>query len=131
MAQIYRAKGNEAPVVYAVDAQRTVAPFNEVTRRNTLFTAITRSRAWVRITGWGDGMDTLAAEIRTVVQEKYQLRFKVPTTEELATIRHIHRERPREVEATVKRTSKVLDEFLEDVERLEDARRRQADGAND
>ncbi len=145
MAQIYRAKGNEAPMVYAVDAQRTVATFNEVTRRNTLFTAITRSRAWVRITGWGEDMDALAEEIRTVVQEKYQLRFKVPTAEELATIRHIHRERPREFEATVKRTSKVLNEFLEAVElgdldfddlpadvreRLEVARRGESNGAN-
>lgn len=51
IAHIFRAKGNEAPMVYAIDAQYAAADFNAVTRRNKLFTAITRSRAWVRIQG--------------------------------------------------------------------------------
>src|SRR5690606_23250168 len=49
IAHIYRAKGNEAPMVYVMDAQYADKERNLVTRRNILFTAITRSRAWVRI----------------------------------------------------------------------------------
>ena len=54
ITHIHRAKGNEAPMVYAIDSQYASLAFNEITRRNTLFTAITRSRAWVRIVGWGE-----------------------------------------------------------------------------
>src|SRR5262249_10642680 len=54
IAGIFRAKGNEAPMVYVADAQYGTGAVNVVTRRNILFTAITRSRAWVRICGWAE-----------------------------------------------------------------------------
>src|SRR5262249_51549550 len=53
---IYRAKGNEAPVVYIMNAEYCYSGFSLPTKRNTLFTAITRSRAWVRVCGIGESM---------------------------------------------------------------------------
>lgn len=49
---IYRAKGNEAGMVYIINAQDcdTVGG-NLGCIRNRLFTAITRSKAWVRVLG--------------------------------------------------------------------------------
>lgn len=82
-------------MVYAVDSQHALSDFNAVTRRNALFTAITRSRAWIRIVGWGKGMPVIAAEAATVVQHEFQLSFTIPTAEELATLWHIHRDRWR------------------------------------
>jgi superfamily I DNA and RNA helicase len=119
IAHIYRAKGNEAPMVYAVDAQRAAQHFNAVTRRNTLFTAITRSRAWVRLTGWGHNMAPIAAEVNTVAAKDFMLSFDVPTAEQLAVLRHIHRDRPPEEEASVKKATRGLAAFLEAVERGE------------
>jgi len=119
IAHIYRAKGNEAPMVYAVDTQRAAQHFNAVTRRNTLFTAITRSRAWVRLTGWGESMAPIAAEVGTVAEKGFKLSFEVPTAEELAALRHIHRDRPPEEEASVKKATKGLSAFLEAVDRGE------------
>ena len=113
IAHIYRAKGNEAPMVYAVDAQYAAQPFNAVTRRNTLFTAITRSRAWVRVTGWGDGVTSIAEEISRVRENAFRLHFRVPTAEELAALRHIHRDRPVEHEATLRKATQSLSVFLE------------------
>jgi len=113
IAHIYRAKGNEAPMVYAVDAQRAAHGFNAVTRRNTLFTAITRSRAWVRVTGWGENMDAIEAEVRAVIANDFKLGFTIPTAAELMTLRHIHRDRPPEDEASVKRATEGLSAFLE------------------
>ncbi len=116
IAHIFRAKGNEAPMVYAIDAQRAADSFNEVTKRNTLFTAITRSRAWVRISGWGEQMGLVAAEMEKVIAEDFKLKFVVPTARELEHLRHIHRERPREQEATLKKVSAELSSFLEAIE---------------
>jgi superfamily I DNA and RNA helicase len=119
ITHIHRAKGNEAPMVYAIDSQNAALNFNTVTRRNTLFTAITRSRAWVRILGWGEGMDAIAQEAQTVASNSYQLRFTIPTRDKLATLRHIYRVRPAAEEATVRKAAEGLETFLEAIERGE------------
>lgn len=120
LAHIYRAKGNEAPMVYAIDSQYAASEFNAVTRRNKLFTAITRSRAWVRITGYGDQMkDVIVPESAAVRDNDYKLSFTIPTGPELAKLRHIHRDRPEGEEATVKKATAGVAAFLEAVERGE------------
>lgn len=119
IAHIYRAKGNEAPMVYAVDAQLAAATFNAVTARNKLFTAITRSRAWVRVTGFGDQMTALAKEVRSVTDHQYRLEFTIPTQPELARLRHLNRERSESDVEAVKRGTEGLNAFLEAVERGE------------
>lgn len=106
-------------MVYAMDAQYCAQEFNAVTRRNTLFTAITRSRAWVRVTGWGDQASVIGAEIMRVKELQYKLDFTIPTPEQLATLRHLHRERPAEAEAGIKRTADILTTFFEALERGE------------
>ncbi len=119
IAHIFRAKGNEAPMVYAIDAQYAAADFNAVTRRNKLFTAITRSRAWVRITGYGDQMKLIEDEVEAVKNQEYRLRFTIPTTQRLAQLRHIHRDRPEGEEAAVRRVTEGVSAFLEAVDRGE------------
>lgn len=95
MSGVFRAKGNEAPMVYVLDAQTGVGPDGLIARRNSLFTAITRSRAWVRICGWGPGMEEMLKEVTEVVQHDYRLDFHVPTEDRLQQLRMIHRDRTR------------------------------------
>jgi superfamily I DNA and RNA helicase len=92
ITSIYRAKGNEAAMVYVVNSEYAAEPFKSVRGRNILFTAITRSRAWVRISGCGPRMNEIISELQSVRQNDYQLRFQVPTAETLANIRKIHRD---------------------------------------
>jgi superfamily I DNA and RNA helicase len=92
ITHIYRAKGNEAPMVYVLDAHECANGFELRRLRNTLFTAITRSRAWVRLCGYGDEMVALANEVRAVSDAEYNLRFRVPTPDEISRLRSIHRD---------------------------------------
>jgi superfamily I DNA and RNA helicase len=117
IAHIFRAKGNEAPMVYVVDAQYAAHNFNAVTRRNTLFTAITRSRAWVRIAGYGDGMRAIAEECQTVIDRGFRLEFTIPTDEQLRTLRHLHRDRSAEDEESVRKAAEGLSAFLDAFDR--------------
>ncbi len=119
IAHIYRAKGNEAPMVYAVDSQHAAGQFNAVTRRNSLFTAITRSRAWVRITGWGEEMDPIRREVEAVVKKKHQLKFTIPTGPELTKLRDLHRDRSENVEKSLRKATEGLSAFLEAYDRGE------------
>jgi superfamily I DNA and RNA helicase len=55
---IYRAKGNEAGMVYIINAQDCQSSmWNLSTIRNRLFTAMTRSKAWVRVLGRNDNLN--------------------------------------------------------------------------
>jgi superfamily I DNA and RNA helicase len=119
LAHIYRAKGNEAPMVYVIDAQHAAADFNAVTRRNTLFTAITRSRAWVRVTGWGPNMGVIESEAAAVADNHFKLDFKIPTSDELRDMRHQHRDRPEESEESVRRATEGVEAFLQAIDRGE------------
>lgn len=116
ITNIYRAKGNEAPMIYVVNAQHCFSGYELITLRNTLFTSITRSRAWLRICGHGPEMGKLQKEIQSVVENDYRLTFKVPTAKELEKMRRLHGERTATDKAKIKKAEKGLREFLKALE---------------
>ena len=94
---INRAKGNEVPMVYIINAQDCYSSslFNERDlrrRRNILFTAITRSKAWVRVVGVGNKMQELVSEFNTIKEKDFKLEFIYPSKEEIERINIIHRD---------------------------------------
>jgi superfamily I DNA and RNA helicase len=53
LSTIHRAKGQEADLVYLVGLDR-IAELDNISLRHQLFTALTRTRAWVNVSGVGD-----------------------------------------------------------------------------
>jgi superfamily I DNA and RNA helicase len=88
----HRAKGNEAPVVFVMDADFCASGAELIKKRNILFTAITRSRGWVRVCGCGEGMNLLLAEFEKLVSNGFKLDFTIPTAEELLKMRTLYRD---------------------------------------
>ena len=105
LSGVARAKGNEAAMVYVVNAEAGVTGTYDVARvRNRLFTAITRSKAWVRITGIGPAMQELKREYKKLVENDFELRFRYPTAHERTEIRAVHRDlSPEQRERQLKR----------------------------
>lgn len=90
---IYRAKGNEAGMVYVINAQECDGVGAGLsTLRNRLFTAITRSKGWVRVVGYGPGMDALVQEYARLKQHQYRLDMVYPTDVQLSKLRIVHRD---------------------------------------
>ncbi len=90
---IYRAKGNEAGMVYIINAQDCHSTSaNLATLRNRLFTAITRSKAWVRVLGIGAGMQSLIDEYKALQSKNYELHFRYPTQAEREQMSIVHRD---------------------------------------
>jgi superfamily I DNA and RNA helicase len=89
---IYRAKGNEAAMVYIVNADYCYGGLELIKKRNTLFTAITRSKGWVRVFGVGDPMTKLTKEFSTVKKKGFKLEFTYPTIEEMKKMHVLHRD---------------------------------------
>ena len=76
---IYRAKGNEAGMVYLINAQEyNGSGTGLASLRNRLFTAITRSKAWVRVIGYGPRMQGLIDEFFVLKQCSFVLDFCYP-----------------------------------------------------
>lgn len=90
---VFRAKGNEAGMVYVINAQECNADSLNLARlRNQLFTAITRSKSWVRVLGFGTGMKGLEAEFEELRRCEFSLRFRYPTEEERQHLAIVHRD---------------------------------------
>ncbi|WP_157955181.1 DEAD/DEAH box helicase [Halomonas denitrificans] len=92
ITHIYRAKGNEAPMIYAANSHFCYAGLELGKKRNALFTAITRAKAWVRITGVGPSMKALCAEIENTFENNFMLDFKYPTKEELIELEDAYKD---------------------------------------
>lgn len=109
VSSIYRAKGNEAPMVYFVNADYCTSGHEMIRLRNILFTGITRSRAWLNIYGVGEKMDELQQEIdKTIIENDYKLSFSIPSKEELKKIRLIHRDRTKQEKDEIVKAKKEL-----------------------
>ena len=86
-SSVRRAKGNESFMVYIVNAQKCVNTIQRRTDRNALFTAITRSKGWVKVFGYGDGMHILCDEFEKIKEHDFKLYFDhYPTKDEQEAI---------------------------------------------
>jgi len=111
ISHIFRAKGNEAAIVYVMDSEDCADGNELIKKRNILFTAITRARAWVYISGVGARMQTLEQEILSVQKHGNQLEFVWPSPEEQQKLRNLHRELTPQEKQLRTRGKKSLNEL--------------------
>lgn len=89
---IYRAKGNEAAMVYIMHSEYCNTDYELAKKRNILFTAMTRTKAWLRICGVGSYFDGLVNEYNEIRKHNFTLNFVYPTEEERQTMRVVNRD---------------------------------------
>lgn len=84
LSTVYRAKGNESSVVFAIGVDAA----NTRTRsgRNKIFTALTRTKGWLRVSGIGAPATRLMAEIARAQQEFPRLKFTMPDLKQVELI---------------------------------------------
>jgi len=87
LSTVYRAKGNEAAAVFVIGVDAVSLKVRS--GRNKLFTAVTRSKAWVRVSGVGSTAQLIGAEIHTALQNFPVLKFTMP---DLAQVEMIQRD---------------------------------------
>lgn len=89
---IYRAKGNEAAMVYVMNSEYVFTGPELIKKRNILFSAITRSKAWVRVVGCGPNMKALTQEFEKIRDSGFKLSFIYPSKEQMEQLRIINRD---------------------------------------
>ena len=114
---IFRAKGNEAGMVYVMNADHCARSIGSLARvRNQLFTAITRSKAWVRVLGVGDRMRELIGEFDRVKAAEFQLNFIYPTIDVRRTMNIINRDMTEVEKKATKTSANLINRLIDDVE---------------
>lgn len=117
-SSVHRAKGNEAAMVYVVDAHECQSGgFNLAGYRNRLFAAITRSKAWVRVAGVGPRMHELSSEFNRVVGNGFALTFRYPTVDERKNMRMAHRDRTTSEANRLSSRNRQLADLIASVEK--------------
>lgn len=111
LSTVHKAKGNEAFMVYVVGVDALFSSYASVRERNMLFTAMTRAKGWVRVSGIGEPAATCKAEIDTALEHFPNLIFRYPSERELKVMK-----RDLADKAIRKQTAeRMLDQILEDL----------------
>jgi len=108
LSTIYRAKGNEAAVVFVIG----VDAISLKTRgdRNKLFTALTRTKAWLRVSGMQGSTSQIIAEMSEAEKNFPTLRFTMPDLSKLDMIQ-------RDLSKRSIKAKKLRAEYLESLRR--------------
>ncbi|NOW96587.1 DEAD/DEAH box helicase [Mucilaginibacter sp. SG564] len=120
---INRAKGNEVPMVYIINAQECYSHpilhnLDLIKRRNILFTAITRSKAWVRVYGIGERMESLTKEFKDVKNKDFELDFIYPDSKTIQKMNLISRDISKKEELQYEEEIKSLSSLPQIIQRI-------------
>jgi superfamily I DNA and RNA helicase len=86
LTTVHKAKGNEGFAVHVIGVDAVFANPSK-TNRNRLFTAMTRAKAWLRVTGVGEPASRLASEIEQAKGNSPRLKFLYPSRADLDTMK--------------------------------------------
>lgn len=116
LSTIYKAKGNEAYSVYIVGIDSLF--YSPTPRsRNRAFTAMTRAKGWLYVTGVGMAASQFEKELQTAKDNCPNLRFAYPSPEQLVYMkRDLVEVDPAEVDEELSRLAESLEP--EEFERL-------------
>lgn len=107
-SSVRRAKGNETFMVYIVNAQKCVNSLQRRSDRNGLFTAITRSKGWVKVLGHGEDMEVLKEEFEEIKKQNFKLHFDKYPDKEMQKQIFLNNKDIAEKDAKTLGTTKVL-----------------------
>lgn len=106
LSTVYRAKGNEAPVIFVAGID-SLGGYAKSLRsaRNRLFTAFTRTKAWLRLSGLGENAKQLFQEVDTALHNSPYLNFVYPDLKQIDIIQH-------DLSMKKQKINKLTDDYL-------------------
>lgn len=109
LSTVYRAKGNESAVVAVLGCD--AVPLDARTGRNRLFTAFTRTKGWLRITGFSNKFLPLKAEIETALRYAPEMHFRMPNPKEIELIQRDLSEKNSKLQRAQAEMERMKDEL--------------------
>jgi superfamily I DNA and RNA helicase len=116
LTHVYRAKGNEASLVYVYGFERMWWPkqdYQTIRRRNLAFTAMTRSKGWLVLTGIGESAERQFAEIDRIQEQVGRVTFKVPDMRQIQRNLETYENQRRRVR--LRKAQQTLGKLIDDL----------------
>jgi superfamily I DNA and RNA helicase len=111
LTTVFKAKGNEAAAVVVIGIDAIYVDRKTKVGRNKIFTAFTRSKAWLRVSGVGDKASFFFKELETAIKHFPEMRFIYPHPAKVETI-----ERDMNTKAAAKKA--LREKYLRELEQL-------------
>jgi superfamily I DNA and RNA helicase len=114
LSTVHKAKGNEAFMVYVLGVDALYSSYAAIRERNMLFTAMTRAKGWVRVSGVGEPAILCKNEIEIALENFPCLKFTYPNPEELKIIKRDLEEKASRKQKAERKLDEVLDEMTKE-----------------
>lgn len=111
LSTIHKAKGNEAAIVYVIGCEVFDAHKNSRSMRNKAFTAFTRAKGWLKISGVDIEQSQLVKEIQTVKENNFILNFTQTETFVIQRDRAKAKENKKKVSRLLQETKMSLEDI--------------------
>lgn len=111
LSTVYRAKGNESGSVYIVGVDAIFANMNSIQERNKLFTAMTRTKGWVILTGIGAEAKLCQREIEKTFKNYPDLVFEMPDQKQLKVFQRDLADRQDKINKIERQLDKLANEL--------------------
>jgi superfamily I DNA and RNA helicase len=124
LSTVYKAKGNESASVYVMGIDNAYRTRNSINTRNKIFTALTRSKCWLSITGSSTVAGIFKEEIDKTLQSFPNFVFTMPDRQQLKNFQRdlsegqadMHR-LEKEMEEIAKKRGISIQELLKEFEK--------------
>ena len=104
-------------MVYIINSQDCYESFGSISAvRNQLFTAITRSKAWVRVLGVGQNMERLKKEFESVKANQFKLKFQYPTEAVRKKLNIVNRDMTEDEKKKIRKFESLLEDLLKNID---------------
>jgi superfamily I DNA and RNA helicase len=110
LSTVHKAKGNEGFMVYVVGVDSLFLTFTGVRERNVLFTAMTRAKGWVRVSGVGKPALDCKREIDKALENFPNLKFNY-SKEKLKLLRRDMAEKAIQKQRAERKLEQLMDEM--------------------
>jgi superfamily I DNA and RNA helicase len=104
LSTVHKAKGNEAAMVFAAGLDALFSQRNTIRGRNKMFTAFTRTKAWLKVSGTGENINVFFTEIQKSLDNSPNLIF---TIQEISTINRDLDSEPQEMKELLELVTKM------------------------
>jgi superfamily I DNA and RNA helicase len=111
LSTVHKAKGNEAFMVYVMGVDALYGTYAGVRERNVLFTAMTRAKGWVRVSGIGAPALLCKQEIDVALENFPLLKFAYPSDKQRKIIKRDLAERAIRKQQAERQLDVILDQF--------------------
>lgn len=119
LSTVHKAKGNEAYSVYVLGIDALNRTYPGPRERNILFTAMTRAKGWVCISGIGEPACQFQKEVDLAVKNFPFLQFDYPDAEKIRIIKRDIEEFARRKSDAERKLAEIMEEFtLDEIQRF-------------